>query len=152
MTNQIQIQSCGFLVYREQPTLSFLLMRHSTRWDLPKGHVDPGETELQCALRELAEETGIDESAVLVDQNFRVELTYNVNLPKYNFQEKQKSLIIFLAKLLEPGCPIKVSEHETYRWFDWNPPHDIQAKTINPVLQAVERHWDRSRNCQPGTP
>ena len=46
------IQSCGFLVYREEPKLSFLLMQHSTRWDLPKGHVDPGETEMECALRE----------------------------------------------------------------------------------------------------
>ncbi len=28
-------------------------------WDLPKGHVDPGETHLQTALREVEEETGL---------------------------------------------------------------------------------------------
>ena len=28
-------------------------------WSLPKGHVEPGETEAQTAVREVAEETGI---------------------------------------------------------------------------------------------
>jgi 8-oxo-dGTP pyrophosphatase MutT (NUDIX family) len=51
--------SCGFLILRGQPVDSFLLMKHPRRWDLPKGHLDEGETELQCALRELQEETGI---------------------------------------------------------------------------------------------
>ncbi len=30
---------------------SFLLMKHRNRYDLPKGHVDSGETEMQTALR-----------------------------------------------------------------------------------------------------
>ncbi|MDL2320607.1 NUDIX domain-containing protein [Alistipes sp. OttesenSCG-928-B03] len=28
-------------------------------WDLPKGHIDAGETELQCAVREVGEECGL---------------------------------------------------------------------------------------------
>ncbi len=52
------VKSCGIIVFKRDP-LEFLLMRHPTRWDLPKGHVDPGETDLECALRELEEETGI---------------------------------------------------------------------------------------------
>ena len=43
-----------------------LLLRHSSvssrgggHWDFPKGHIDDGETEIQTALRELEEETGI---------------------------------------------------------------------------------------------
>lgn len=33
-------------------------------WSLPKGHVDPGETDLQAAYREIEEETGIPESSL----------------------------------------------------------------------------------------
>lgn len=36
-----------------------LLIRRNGRWDLPKGKVEPGETLLQGALREVEEETGM---------------------------------------------------------------------------------------------
>jgi putative (di)nucleoside polyphosphate hydrolase len=32
---------------------------HSTRWDIPKGGMDQGETPVEAAVRELAEETGL---------------------------------------------------------------------------------------------
>ncbi|MDA8278433.1 MAG: NUDIX hydrolase [Actinomycetota bacterium] len=33
-------------------------------WTLPKGHIDPGETIEECALREVLEETGLECSIV----------------------------------------------------------------------------------------
>jgi 8-oxo-dGTP pyrophosphatase MutT (NUDIX family) len=38
------------------------IIRTSTegRWQLPKGLIDPGETEQQAAIREVREEAGID--------------------------------------------------------------------------------------------
>ncbi len=36
-----------------------LMIMRDGRWDLPKGHVDPGESLEQCALREVSEECGI---------------------------------------------------------------------------------------------
>lgn len=36
-----------------------LMIRRNERWDLPKGHVESGETLAECAVREVAEETGI---------------------------------------------------------------------------------------------
>lgn len=37
-----------------------LMIYRNNRWDLPKGHLEIGETLAQCALREVAEETGIE--------------------------------------------------------------------------------------------
>jgi len=35
--------------------------RHTGKWSFPKGHSDEGEEPMECTLREVAEETGIDE-------------------------------------------------------------------------------------------
>ncbi len=37
-----------------------LAMRRNGRWDLPKGHLEEGESIEQCAAREVAEECGLE--------------------------------------------------------------------------------------------
>ncbi len=37
----------------------WLMIHRNGRWDLPKGHVEPGESADVCAVREIAEETGV---------------------------------------------------------------------------------------------
>lgn len=37
-----------------------LMIRRNGRWDLPKGHVEPGESTEVCAVREIREETGAE--------------------------------------------------------------------------------------------
>lgn len=134
-----ELRSCGVLITRGDPIREFLLMRHPTRWDLPKGHVDPGETDLQCALRELWEETGIPADAVEIDPAFRFSLRYNVRSKRTSGDVWPKTLMIYLGKLTR-DVPIVTSEHESYRWFTWKPGLRIQAQTIDPLLEAVEEY------------
>ena len=54
-----KLLSCGLLIVDESGEL---LIGHSTgnaHWDLPKGLIDAGETEVQCVLRETKEEFGL---------------------------------------------------------------------------------------------
>lgn len=37
----------------------WLMIHRNGRWDLPKGHVEPDESGEACAVREIAEETGV---------------------------------------------------------------------------------------------
>ena len=134
-----KIKACGFLIVRDDPSPSFLLMRHPDRWDLPKGHVDPGETNFQCALRELHEETGITESDIEIDVDFKFKHKYTVTSNRSGNVPKKKKLVIFLGKLIRP-VNIKLTEHDSYEWFDWNPPHLIQKKTIDPLLAHFAQH------------
>jgi bis(5'-nucleosidyl)-tetraphosphatase len=131
------VKSCGFLIVRGDPIREFLLMRHADRWDLPKGHVDPGETEMQCALRELVEETGITAADIEPIENFRFTNHYQVR-GKRDGQLYDKTLVIFLARLLR-DVPIASTEHPGHQWFAWDPPHHIQAMTIDPLLAALDQ-------------
>lgn len=136
-----EVKSCGFLIVRGEPIHEFLLMRHADRWDLPKGHVDPGESEMQCALRELREETGILATDIDVLDGFRFETRYQVRAKKRS-QLYEKTLVIFLARLRR-DVMLALSEHPGYQWFPWSPPHKIQAWTIDPLLAEVERFFHR---------
>lgn len=132
------VKSCGVLLIRGNPAESFLLMRHPDRWDLPKGHVDPGESEIECALRELEEETGISRDQVALDRDFRFEHHYTVTSQRHGEFGRPKVLVVFLARV--QGEPeITVTEHDGYSWFPWSPPHAIQKRTIDPLLLAVDK-------------
>lgn len=48
-TQMREVKSCGFFVMKSDN--SFLLMKHADRYDLPKGHMEAGETEKDTALR-----------------------------------------------------------------------------------------------------
>src|SRR5262245_51829971 len=130
------LRSCGFLIVRGEPIRAFLLMRHADRWDLPKGHVDPGESEMQCALRELQEETGITADDIEIKDGFRFTNHYQVR-GKRDGQIHDKTLVIFLARL-KGDVAIQPTEHPAYQWFPWQPPHRVQTWTIDPLLAAVE--------------
>jgi len=51
--------SCGILVLNAHGELLLCHATGTSRWDIPKGGSDVGETELQVAIRETAEETGL---------------------------------------------------------------------------------------------
>lgn len=138
-----EIRGCGVLVMREEPerdsaenSWSFLLMKHAHRWDLPKGHLDEGETDLECALRELREETGIKTKEIELFPGFLWQTNYEVNSKRFG-QRCHKTVVIYLARLLVP-VKIKLTEHPDFEWVRWNPPHRIQEQTIDPLLAAVE--------------
>ena len=56
------VQQAGAVAVRLGSPPRFLLVRaklHPEHWLFPKGHVDPGETAAEAAVRELAEEAGV---------------------------------------------------------------------------------------------
>ena len=143
-TSLPQTKACGFLIVKGNPIESFLLMKHPKRWDLPKGHVDNDESEMECALRELEEETGIQAKDITVDTGFRYQLQYVVNYKrKFGGSDAMKTVVYFLARL-ERDVKLNLTEHGDFQWFPWNPPHDIQEQTINPLLAAVAQYVSES--------
>ena len=138
-----QVKSCGVILFRRNPDVSFLLMKHTHRFDLPKGHIEAGETEIQCALREMWEETGVPIEQVQLDPDFRYEEKYFPIEPRFGTERVEKTLVIFLG-WVDKVDQIQVTEHGGHEWRRWSPPHAIQKYTINPLLAAVESHFAKT--------
>ena len=71
------IKSCGFVAYKRIENANYYLIIKSQNGDVgfPKGHMESGESELETAIRELKEETGVD---VNVIQGFRRQIEYEL--------------------------------------------------------------------------
>ncbi|MDM9379933.1 NUDIX domain-containing protein [Chlorogloeopsis sp. ULAP01] len=132
-------KSCGVIVMRSQPQMSFLLLLKPNSYDLPKGNIEPGEDEISCALRELFEESGITINDIELDEKFRFTVTYRIRHKRLKNKKKEKTVVIFLA-WLKNEVSVKTSEHSGYIWMVWNPPHIIQPKTIDPLLTELENY------------
>lgn len=53
----VAVEAAGGIVVNGRG--EWLMIHRNGRWDLPKGHWEPGETLEECAVREVAEETGV---------------------------------------------------------------------------------------------
>ena len=90
-------KSCGGLIYREhEGETHILLLKHRCggHWSFPKGHMEAGETEMETALREIREETGL---RVFLREGFREAVEYS---PKPNV--KNRSFILSDSPLTNP--------------------------------------------------
>lgn len=131
-------EAAGLLLFSTGDPIQFLLMRHADRWDLPKGHAEPGENILTTALRETEEETGIAAESIQVDPEFQFQLEYTVRHPSRGSYPKR---VTYFLGYLPASCTVRLTEHIDYRWWDW--PHDgsLQAQTIDPLLAAAKEHF-----------
>jgi len=109
-----QEKSCGAIVYRKfHGNTEILLIRHvkSGYWSFPKGHIEDGETELETAVREIKEETGLD---VFVDTGFRETVTFS---PR---RDAQKTVVYFVAKAKSREISPQASEISETKWVEIN--------------------------------
>ena len=72
-----QEHSCGVILYTDKNNIReyVLIMEPSGSYGFPKGHKRRGETDLECALRECEEETGIKANII---PNFKRTIQYNM--------------------------------------------------------------------------
>lgn len=122
MSKLIREFSAGGILFRRDRSqrLLFLLV-YSARnkiWGFPKGHIEPGETELQAGLREIKEETGILEGDVSQVAGFKEEDVYAAlsHRPPHQGQAIEKHSVYFLFETKKISVSVDGGEITRHRW------------------------------------
>jgi len=117
-------KSAGAVIFRKENNRIFYLLLHyaslaqslrsraeKNYWDLPKGHIETGEKEIETARREVEEETGLKDIEFV--EGFR-------EVIKYFFRFQNKNILKFVTFYLAEtkAKDVKVSdEHLSYAWL-----------------------------------
>lgn len=109
-----QERSAGGVVVRGEEALVIVPRRRAADGarvlGLPKGHIDPGETPLQAAVREVREETGV--RAELIEELGEVSYWY-----RRGGRSVPKSVVFYLLRYLEGDTEDHDDEVEEARWM-----------------------------------
>ncbi len=103
-------EAAGGLVQNEQG--EFLFIRRRGKWDLPKGHLDPGELSKEAALREVSEECGIKDMKITQSLG----ITYHTYDIKLRPVLKPTSWYLMKYEGWQSGAPQLEEEIEELRW------------------------------------
>jgi bis(5'-nucleosidyl)-tetraphosphatase len=108
--------SAGIVLYRSDDNSSnLILLLHygNGHWDFPKGNIEVNETQIQAAVRELEEETGINRFRLV--PGFKETLAYNY---KKKSAQVAKTVTFYLG-ITTISKVVLSSEHIGYVWLTY---------------------------------
>jgi len=141
-----QEKSCGAVVYNPKKHSFLIIKMLNGNWGFPKGHTEDQETDIQTAIREVTEETGIN---IEILDGFKKSIKY---IP---FPEVLKKVIFFIGITEEEKVTIDRDEIEDYMWcsyeealkmITYKPQRDIMESS----LQFIKNYYGDDKNDIPG--
>ena len=120
--------------YLKEDQRYYLLLRYiSNHWGLVKGHIEANETEKQTLIREIHEETKLEEFEII--PNFKESSTYTYSR---NNQRFDKLISYYLVKSNNFNIIIS-DEHKEYTWLKYEEAIDkITYKNTKAILKKAE--------------
>ncbi len=129
-------RAAGAVVFRRsEHGVRLLVLRAYKNWDFPKGMVEPGESELDAARREVEEETGLAGLEYPFGEEFKETLPYSGNKVARYYLAETDADKIELPVSPELGRP----EHHEYRWVSLDEAEDLLPPRLAPVLDWVKK-------------
>lgn len=147
MNNNINEEiSAGAVIYKKTGNDILFLLVYSKRnkeWGFAKGHIETKETEIQAALREIREETGI--TNVNFIENFKVTDSYKIKgtLPSTKDRIITKKVIYYLCYTNEDFASKTDDEIGSCKWVTCKEAlsllkYDKQKKILNKANNFIK--------------
>jgi bis(5'-nucleosidyl)-tetraphosphatase len=127
-----RLSSGVVVVNLAQRKLKCLLLRAYRNWDFPKGLVEAGEEAIDAALREVREETTLDDLSFDWGLDFIETGPYNKGKISRYYIARSKETQILLPVNPELGRP----EHHEACWVDFRKALAMVSPRLQPVV-----HW-----------
>jgi 8-oxo-dGTP pyrophosphatase MutT (NUDIX family) len=124
--------SAGVVVVRNvQHSWLFLMLRAYSNWDFPKGLVESGEQPLEAAIREVQEETLIDQLDFAWGHVYRETPPYGHKKIARYYVAQTSIEAVTLPVSPELGRP----EHNEWRWVSFEQGLALCSPRLDPILR-----------------
>ena len=129
-------RAAGAVVFRRtERGVRLLVLRAYRNWDFPKGLIEPGESELEAAKREVAEETGLQALDLPFGEEYCETLPYALGKVARYYLAETDEAAIELPVSPELGRP----EHHEWRWVSFEEAEDLLPPRLARVLDWARR-------------
>jgi len=124
--------SCGVVVARQlDQGWATLMLRAFHHWDFPKGIRESGEDPIQAALREVKEETGIQDLEFdWGDRYFETGPYSRGKVARYYIANTRVEAVV-MGLSPETGQP----EHHEWRWVTFDEAYDLGSPRVRQIVQ-----------------
>jgi 8-oxo-dGTP pyrophosphatase MutT (NUDIX family) len=124
--------SAGVVVVRDTDEgWRYLLLRAFTHWDFPKGMVEPGEEPLAAAIREVREESLIEDLRFEWGHEFIETGPYSRGKIARYYVARTETQSVTLPVIAELGRP----EHNEFRWVDESSALKLVSARVVPIIE-----------------
>ena len=120
------------MVHVAATEVHYLLLRAYKNWDFPKGLVEPGELPLDAAVREVKEETTLENLSFDWGREYIDTGPYNKGKISRYYIARSENTQVHLPINPELGFP----EHQEARWVGFEAALNMVSPRLKPVI-----HW-----------
>ncbi len=129
------VTACGGLVINEFSEILFIYRRGF--WDLPKGKAEKGETKKETAIREVIEETGLQNTEILK----------KINITYHTYKSSRQRMIkvshwYLMFSVKQPLIPQTKEDIEEAEWLSLGDFYRFKTPVFSSIYEVLDKYHE----------